>query len=159
MVWLGVVGLALASSSNVEAEAHVAASPDVVTAYLSDLPRVAALFPETCAQRWSFEAAEDGAVSSGEVVYRAGWLRRKLTVTYGEIVPGSYVDLDHLGDKGFVTRFQLDASDEGGSLVTMTTFLSPPRWPLVKLYGNQVQPIWRDCHLRTLDALASSLVP
>ena len=157
MVWLAVLSLAWAGPENVEAQTSIDASPEVITDYLSDLARVAALFPESCAQRWSFEPPTDGAVVGGEVVYRAGWLRRKLPVRYGEVVPGSYVDLDHPGEKGFVTRFQVEGTDEGATAVTMTTFLSPPRWPLVKLYGNQVQPIWRDCHLRTLDALSSAL--
>ena len=159
MLWLGVLGFAWAGQDNVEAEAQVDATPEAVTEYLSDLARVAALFPDTCALRWSFDPPSAGVVSTGEVVYRAGWLRRKLSVAYGDEVPGSYIDLDHAGDKGFVTRFKVEATDERTSTVTMTTFLSPPRWPLVKLYGNQVQPIWRDCHLRTLDALASSLAP
>ena len=159
MVWLGVLSLAWAGPDNVEAQVTIDASSEVITEYLSDMARVASLFPDACAVRWSFDPPKAGVVSGGEVVYRAGWLRRKLTVAYGENVPGSHVDLDHLGDKGFVTRFRVEAAEQGPRVVTMTTFLSPPRWPLVKLYGNQVQPIWRDCHRRTLDALASSLAP
>ena len=159
MVWLLGMAIALAGTTNVEAEGHVDAAPEVVTEYLADLARVASLFPDTCATRWTFDAPRDGEVVGGQVVYRAGWMRRKLNVTYGEHMPGSHIDLDHLGDKGFVTRFRVEAVDEGGSHVTMTTFLSPPRWPLVKLYGQQVQPIWRDCHRRTLATLATSLAP
>ena len=153
MVWLAVLSLAWAGPENVEAQTSIDASPEVITDYLSDLARVAALFPESCAQRWSFEPPTDGAVVGGEVVYRAGWLRRKLPVRYGEVVPGSYVDPDHPGEKGFVTRFQVEGTDEGATAVTMTTFVAAAV-PLVKLYEIKCSPS-RDCHLRTLDALSS----
>lgn len=163
MGWLGcwiTLGLAGTGGSDVVAEKAIEAAPTEVSDYLSRLDQVAAVFPEDCAEDWIVGPALRAPDATGEVVVRAALLKRRLTFTYGEMIPGRIVDLDYQGDKGFVTRFELsapegvDPADAARTHVVMTTFLSPPEWPLKKYFERKVHPAWVDCQRRTLEGLA-----
>lgn len=163
--WWVAFAFAGAPGSDVVAERVVAAAPTEVSDYLSKLNQVAAVFPEDCAQDWIVGPALRAPDATGEVVVRAALLKRRLTFTYGEMIPGRIVDLDYLGDKGFVTRFELsdpaggEPSDATQTRVVMTTFLSPPEWPLKKYFERKIHPAWVDCQRRTLEALALEFGP
>ena len=150
--------------SDVVAEVQIDAPATEVSDYLSRLDQVSEIFPEDCAQDWIVGPELQAPHAMGEVVVRAALLKRRLAVTYGEVIPSRIVDLDHTGDKGFVTRFELVSdvdfprnSDEKGTTVIMTTFLSPPNWPLKKYFERKIHPAWVDCHRRTLENLAQRL--
>ena len=66
-----------------------------------------------------------------------------------------FVELDHQGPKGFVTRFKLSPQGDGTG-VEMTTYINQPPWPFRGVYFKKILPAWQQCHadtIKTLDAL------
>ncbi len=161
--WI-TLSLAARGGSDVVADVLIDAQATEVSDYLSRLDQVSEIFPEDCAQDWIVGPELQAPHAMGEVVVRAALLKRRLAVTYGEVIPGRIVDLDHTGDKGFVTRFEIISDVDlpkniGGTGITvvMTTFLSPPNWPLKRYFERKIHPAWLDCHRRTLENLAQRL--
>jgi uncharacterized protein YndB with AHSA1/START domain len=156
VVALVVMGVALAGSrwegkpSDIVAERTIAASPAAVYAAL-DPSKLQALFPEDCAH-WTGPFAGSGLGASTEVTYIAAGMHRRLQSTVKTLTPGALVELDHPGNKGFVTRFHLEPAGEV-TKVTMTTYLAPPPGMIAGYFYNKVQPAWQGCHARTLEAL------
>lgn len=133
-------------------EATLPGSPEALYGALSDLRTLAALYPTDCTPEWETTGATSGPEARTRVTWRLGLWQRKLTAVYGKMVPGRLVQLDHQGNKGFVTQWVLDAVD-GGTHVTMGTYIAPPPWPFKRTYVFHVQPAWADCQARVLQAL------
>ena len=158
-VWAWV-GLAVANDKwaghdpDVVAEATIAASPAAVYDKLVDLMSLKAAMDSTCASRWVMGNNTRGIGASAELTYVAAAMRRRLVATVSKGEPGRYVDLDHAGNRGFVTRFELSAEGEG-THVKMTTFLDMPPGVLQGYYFTQVQPAWVTCQATTLTNIAS----
>lgn len=138
-----------APDSDVVATRTIEAPRQAVYAVLTDTARIAELAPERCMRKW--EVAPDG--DTFEVLYLMEAFRRKLQVVVEEKEPPRRLEWDHLGRKGFVTRFMLEETEAGGTQVTMTTFVAPPGWPLKKYYFNTIQPAWTTCQDQLLEAV------
>lgn len=139
-------------SSDVVAQREIAASPQAIYEVLLDTPRMARLAPERCMRKW--EVAPDG--QSFRVVYLVEAFRRKLDAQVTAPEAARRLEWDHLGNKGFVTRFSL-AEAEAGTRLTLTTYVAPPGWPLRRYYAKTVQPAWVDCYETFLEAIASEV--
>jgi hypothetical protein len=118
---------------------------------VSDLRSLEGLFPADCATGWEHGARSRGVGARARVTYTIGPLKRTLPVVVIKDQP-IVVELDHEGNKGFVTQWQLAGAD-GTTQVTLGTYLMPPPWPFKGVYYNKVMPAWEDCYQRTLDAL------
>lgn len=160
MIALGLVGMALATDRwaghepDVIAERTLPAAPEVVYEKLVDLMALKAAMDSSCATRWVMGNTTRGVGASAELTYVAAGMRRRLVATVSKGDPGRYVDLDHAGNRGFVTRFELTPDGEG-TKVKMTTFLDMPPGILQGYYFTQVQPAWTKCQATTLDNFAA----
>ena len=119
---------------------------------IANLQQVEALFPGGCTQDWVHGARSTERGASARVTYRAAAWRRRLTIVLADARPPRLLDYEHQGDRGFVTRFLLEAVD-GGTRVTMTSYVAGPPWPFRRYYVDHVQPAWRDCHAGFLSNL------
>jgi hypothetical protein len=142
-------------NADIVAERTILAEPEAVFAKVAEPNAVQTLFPADCAD-WSgpFDKNEVGGKTI--VTYTAGAMMRRLDITLKRAESPRVVDYDHAGNKGFVTRFQL-APVEGGTKVTLTTFLNPPPKLVQGYFYKKVQPAWQGCHERTLANLDSAL--
>jgi hypothetical protein len=161
-VWAVVLGVALAGnpwkdlSADVVAAGEVPLTPEQVTARLSDLDGVAADLPDTCWRRWAVGLPPAGVGARARVTTTASWMRRRLTLQVAEVDAGRRVDWDHLGDRGWVTRWTVEATSAATSRVTYHTYLNPPPWPFRRLFHELVRPVWEAC---AADAIASLTAP
>lgn len=152
---LALVASALAGKwddkvADVVATRTIPVAAEAVYAVLSDPGKLMALYPSDCAV-WKVPLAGDVPGAKGIVTYQAAGMRRKLDVVWKTATPGKRVELDHIGPKGFVTRFELVPVD-GGTAVTMTNYLSIPAF-VAGYYYKKVQPAWAGCHARELETL------
>lgn len=139
--------------SDVVASVQVQAPPAAVHDVIVDTNRVARLAPD-CWRHW--DVALEG--ETFEVVYRVKLFRRKLEGRRENVSRPRRVEWDHVGDKGFVTRFLAEPADGGGTALTMTTFVAPPGWPLRRYWKNRIHPTWVACQQELLGAVAEAAV-
>jgi hypothetical protein len=118
---------------------------------VSDLRSLEGLLPADCATDWQHGARSRGVGARARLKYTIGPMRRTLSAVISKDQP-AVVEIDHEGNKGFVTQWQL-AELDGGTRVTLGTYLMPPPWPFKGVYFKKVMPAWEDCYERTLDAL------
>jgi len=114
------------------------------------------ILPEDCASDFDYEGVKDPKATV-RLTYHAGAMHRRIDALHSRSDPPRLVEIEHLGSKGFFTRFTLTAQDDG-TMAVMTTYLNPPPWPFRKYYYTQVRPIWVQCQidaLKALDAQAS----
>lgn len=152
--------LALAStwdnvSTDIHARGRVTASPEAVTTLVSDLARMKALVPTDCVGRWEAGMRTAGEGATSEVRYDIGLMHRTLPLVVSKVVPGRYVDWDHPGKKGFVTRWTL-TPDGDGTFLDMTSYFAGPGWPLRRYYHGVMKPEWEGCQARMVAAIAVS---
>ncbi len=143
-------------STDIHAKARVTAAPESVTALVSDLARMKALVPPDCVGRWDLGMRTAGEGATSEVRYDIGLMHRTLPLVVSKVVPGKYVDWDHPGKKGFVTRWAL-APDGDGTMLDMTSYFAGPGWPLRRYYHGVMKTEWEGCQARTLEAIAATL--
>lgn len=143
-------------SSDIVAIRSIAASPEAVVAVLSDLHRVETLWPADCTRDWLHGAVSAGPGASAELTYTMGPMRRRLAATLSRVEAGRFVELDHAGKRGFITRWVLTPGELGTS-VEAHTWIQPPPWPFGKLYTNRVQPVWQGCQEGFLEALSQAV--
>lgn len=141
--------------SDIVATAVLSAEPGRLTAIASDLRQLEALWPEGCTRRWVHGARASGVGASAELVYTMGPMRRRLAVTVSRVEAGELVELDHAGNKGFITRLSLSAG-EVGTAAELHTWIQPPPKPFRKMYFNRVQPAWQACQAGLLDNLGEA---
>jgi len=160
--WAWAVATALAGnpyegrSADVTATLRIDTEPERVTRALADLPRVAGLFDETCLVRWRVGVPETGVGARARVTYTPHLMNRRLTLEVAEVEPGREVVWTHEHKHGFDTVWSVQGVP-GGSVVTVTTPLHPPAWPLRRLYFEDIHPAWTGCYERALRALGAPL--
>ncbi len=150
--------------TDVVAERVVAVPANEVTTVLADLSRMARLIPADCIGTWEVGQRTSGEGATAMVRYDIGLMHRSLALTVSRVMPGRYVDWDHPGRRGFVTRYALDTlaaateTEPVRTRVTTTSYFSGPPWPLKRYYHTVMMPEWQSCQARTLEALEASLV-
>lgn len=159
--WTLAMGLALAGpwdnkNADVSAWRELPAAPHDVYLALTDLPTLARLMPQSCAQDWEFGEVSAGLGATASVTYRWDVVRRRLNATLTKTQRDAWLDLDHAGSKGFVTRFTLEPKDQH-TRVTVTSYVNPPPWPLKGRFFQTIQPIWTNCYVDPLANLELSL--
>lgn len=140
--------------SDIVARTVVPASPAEVAKTLSDLRAHEGLWPEGCTRKWVHGTVNVGPGAAAELVYTMGPMRRRLAMTLSRAEGERLVELDHAGNKGFVSRFTLTPGELGTEVVFHTWVNAPPK-PFRKLYTRRVQPVWQSCQQGFLDALAA----
>lgn len=161
MLWTLLIPMALAGrwddhDPDVMAWRVVPAEPEVVWDTLADTHSLEQLFPHACAQDWVHGDQTQGVGAQVTLTYRWDVVRRRLEASIAEGREGAWFDLEHEGDKGFVTRFSTDAVD-GGTRVTIHTWVSPPPWPFQGRYFRTIQPVWTQCYVAALSSLEDRL--
>lgn len=141
---------------DIHAERLVQAEPQAVFQHLLDLANLRAMFPTDCVGLWEPGERTFGEGANAMVRYDMAAMHRKLPMTLVHADAPRTVDLDHLGNRGFVTRFTLTAV-EGGTKVAIDTPLNAPPWPFDAYYFKTVKPEWTQCYVRSLDNLATAV--
>lgn len=152
-VLLVLLGVAAADVGDVRASAEVALSGEAITSALSDFSRWEALFPSDCVAKVAVGEPSAGEGARARLTYTPGPMRRRLTAVVKVVEPGRRVDVDHDGNKGFVTRFMIGDSEGETRQVTAQTYINPPPWPLRAMYYNKVVPAWEACYRAALERL------
>ena len=142
--------------ADVVVERHFDVPPAVLAARVSNFESLSPLFPVECAEEWALGPSTSGSDATARVTVRAAGLRRRLTVRYSKVEGDRMVELDYVGQKGFFTQFRFEPVD-GGTDVTLITYLEQPPWPLKRYFVFNVHPAWTSCHERTLEALATAV--
>ncbi len=135
-------------SADVAVERTIDASPESLAARLDSTVEIARLMPEECVHSWE----HTDPTGPARVTYQIKAFKRRLTAKLEIKDPGRVIELDHLGKKGFVTRFLLTETPKG-TRVTLTSFLNPPTWPFRKYYYEAVRPDWVVCYEKVLTRL------
>jgi hypothetical protein len=157
-MWVLMLQVGFAASAwdghdaSVRVEKRVSASPASLYNEVNDLQSLSEIFPATCVQDWALSGQTAGLGARGRVTYRFEKLKRRLTVTISKTEASRYVELDHLGSKGFISRW-LMVEDEDGTVLSLETFMNPPPWPFKRYYFEKIQPKWQACYALTLDNL------
>ncbi|MCB9666176.1 MAG: hypothetical protein H6732_18855 [Alphaproteobacteria bacterium] len=147
-----------APSADVVARRVVSRTPEEVTAAFADLTYAAGLFDGDCLRGWSLGVPAAGLGATARVTYVPGPLRRRLLLQVADVVSGRRVDWEHAGPKGFTTRVAARAV-EGGTEVTLTTYLSEPPWFVRHAFHEAVHPAWTACYDAALARLDGPAVP
>jgi len=161
MVWL-LAAVAIAGGkwdgrdSNIVARTTVQAPPDAIYAILEDVHALEQLYPHHCASNFDY-GTRKAPEADLRVTYHLGLMDRRLDARWSRREPNRLVEIDHLGNKGFITRWTLTEAD-GGTLVEVTTFINPPPWPVKRYYYTRVRPVWTQCYLDALEALGDRVV-
>ena len=162
-MWMLLAGLAVAASNwdgktaDIEANLVVPAPAERVFNFLLDLRNLQKIFPVDCVGLWDMGERTFGEGASAIVRYDMGAMHRRLPMTLTHALAVSQVDFDHLGNRGFLTRWSL-ATEGEATRVTVRTPLNPPPKPFLRYYYTVVQPEWQTCYARTLTNLASEMV-
>jgi carbon monoxide dehydrogenase subunit G len=161
MVWL-LAAVAIAGGKwdgrdpNITAGATLEAPPDAIYAILDDAHAPEQLFPHHCASDFDY-GVRKAPEADVRLTYHLGPLDRRLDATWTRRDPNRLVEIDHQGNKGFITRWTL-AEVDGGTRVEVTTFINPPPWPVRRYYYTRVRPAWTQCYLDALEALDGMVV-
>lgn len=160
-MWIVWIGAALAGKydgldGDVVVERTLPAAPEQAFAYLLDLKHLQQIFPKDCVGSWEFSERSFGEGASVMVRYDIAAMHRTLPMTLVRAEHLRYIDFDHVGPKGFVTRWHVTPA-EGGTKIRIETPLHPPPAPFKGYYFNVVRPEWTACYERTLDNLATEL--
>lgn len=142
--------------ADVTATGFVPAAPEAVFAYALDISHWVVLFPSTCMGRLEPGDRTYGEGANAIVRYDMAMMHRKLAVTLTHASAPDRIDFDHLGNKGFITRWSFVA-ENGGTRVTLDTPLNPPPKPLRGYYYTAVQPEWKSCYDAVIANLARVL--
>lgn len=142
--------------ADVEATLSIPAPPEKIFTYLLDLRNLQVIFPADCVGKWELGERTFGEGASAYLRYDMGMMHRRLAMTLTHATGPTSIDFDHLGNKGFITRWSLTASATGTD-VRVRTPLNPPPKPLKGYYFTTVQPEWQLCYQRTLTNLATEM--
>jgi uncharacterized protein YndB with AHSA1/START domain len=141
------------AETDISAERVIPAAPEAVFSHLLDLDHLRALFPTDCVGLWEPGGRTYGEGANAVVRYDMGAMHRKLAMTLVRAEAPHLIDLDHLGSRGFVTRWSL-SEEAGGTKVRLLTPLNAPPAPFRGYFQNVVRPEWVECYERTLTNLA-----
>lgn len=142
--------------ADIRAEGLVPAPPEAVFAYALDMSHWPVLFPETCVGRLELGERTYGEGATAIVRYDMGMMHRKLPVTLTHATAPDRIDFEHVGKKGFFTRWSF-VGESGGTRVTLLTPLNAPPKPLQGYYYTVVQAEWTECYETVIANLARVL--
>ncbi len=140
--------------ADIEATATISASPDALRAVLLDRKVLERVYPARCLAKVDYEGVKD-ASAAVRVTYVAALMRRRLDAMAPVARNERVFEVDHLGNKGFITRWTLTPG-EAGTEVAMATFLNPPPKPFRGYFFTRVRPNWVQCHVEALQGLESA---
>ncbi|MES2640281.1 MAG: SRPBCC family protein [Myxococcota bacterium] len=146
------------AETDIHAERLIPAAPEAVFSHLLDLGHLRAIFPTGCVGRWEPGERTFGEGANAIVRYDIAAMHRKLAMTLVRAEAPRIIDLDHLGPRGFVTRWTL-TEGAGGTNVRLETPLNAPPAPFRGYFQNVVRPEWIACYTRTLENLAGVFEP
>jgi hypothetical protein len=142
-----------AAPTDIQTERVIAAPREAIFSHLLDLGHLRALYPEDCVGLWEPGERTFGEGASAIVRYDIAAMHRKLPMTLVRADAPRVIDFDHLGPKGFVTRWSLEEVD-GGTKVSVLTPINAPPWPFTAYYHKVIRPEWIQCYATTLENLA-----
>jgi hypothetical protein len=142
--------------TDIEAQRVVHAAPEATFSYLLDLGHLRTIFPTDCVGKWEPGQRSFGEGATAMVRYDMAAMHRKLPMTLVRADAPHIIDLDHLGPRGFITRWTL-SEVEGGTNVKITTPLNAPPDIIRGYFQNVVRPAWLDCYERTLTNLSAAV--
>ena len=145
-------------TSDIEASRVLPLSQDAVFEYLLDLRNHQSLWSADCVIKWVHGSVNVGQGANAEVVYVPGLMRRKLAMTLARAKGNRLIDIEHAGNKGFTTRWSLEAEGDGVR-VDVHTYINPPPKPFDRVYFTNVRPKWHACHEAALATLEQRLAP
>jgi hypothetical protein len=143
-------------TADVEAALVIPAPMERIFNHLLDLGNLRSLFPPDCVGSWEMGDRTFGEGASAIVRYDMAGMHRRLAMTLTHAVSATQVDFDHLGKRGFITRWTLAPEGEA-TRVKVRTPLNPPPRPLRGYFYTSVQPEWQTCYARTLANLATEM--
>ncbi len=161
-MWMLAASIALAGkwdtvNPDIRVERDLPGSPEALQGFIMDLNKLKGITPVTCVGKWEMAPRSEGEGASATVRYDLAALHRTLLMTVTNVEPGRRVDLDHAGNRGFITRWSFAPSPTGaGTHITWLTPINPPPWPFKAYYFETVKPEWERCASATLDALAAA---
>ncbi|MDP2304846.1 MAG: SRPBCC family protein [Pseudomonadota bacterium] len=151
------------AETDIHAERVIAAPPEAVFSYLLDLGHLRAIFPTDCVGKWEPGERTFGEGANAIVRYDMAAMHRTLPMTLVRAEAPRIIDLDHLGPRGFITRWTLTPEPPGeegsATKVRLETPLNAPPAPFRGYFQNVVRPEWMGCYTRTLDNLAGAFKP
>ena len=150
-----VAGQWAGKNADVVAVRVLPVSTPVLYERLLDLETFRAMLPADCATDWELGEPAKGVGATGSVRYDIEGMHRHLDFVLNKAEAPRQIDLDHLGNKGFVTRLSLRPVDTGTEL-EIHTYLEAPRWPFTAYFYKKVQPAWLDCYERALQNLGAA---
>lgn len=136
-------------TSDIHVGRTIAASPEEIAKRVDSTADFAHLLAG-CTRDWVHGADDAGPA---RVTYRILSFRRRLTARVYIRQPNRVIELDHEGNKGFVTRVTLTSDAPGTADVELSTWLNPPGWPFRKYYRDAVRPGWIACYEEALTRL------
>lgn len=148
LFWMGLL-FAAEDEENIRAELQAPVDPGAVVAVLTDTAKIRAALPNSCMRK-----ARDAGDGRFELVYSVDLFRRKLTADVRRR-SDTRVEWDHLGKKGFITRFEVEQAEL--TTIRMTTYVSPPGKPFRKYYAKRIAPAWEQCQKRFLENMVEGM--
>jgi len=146
-------------NSDVTATRLIPLPAEALYNHLLDLRNHERIWPDDCAKKWVHGDVSVGPGASAQLVYVPSLMRRKLTTTLARADDGRLIDIDHAGNKGFVTRWRLTPEGEGATRIDVHTYIQAPPKPFERLYFDKVRPAWQLCHQQALATLERRLQP
>lgn len=136
--------------------AVVPASPAAMIDVLTDLPTFGTLLPPDCVGLYTVGMTPKGLGAQATLRYDMAAMHRKLEMRISRIERESLwlVDMDHAGNRGFISRWLMTPTD-AGTTVHLKTALNAPPWPFAAYFFDTVQPEWQDCQARIVTAVGA----
>lgn len=129
----------------------IEASAEELSLAVAQFGHLAGLFPEKCVEDWAIASP-----SVARMTYRMGPMKRRLTGRIARFERGRMLEIDHEGNKGFITRFLFEPRGEA-TRVQLVTYIHPPPRPFRGVYFKRVKPAWVQCYAEALDELADRI--
>lgn len=158
-MWTLLLQAALAAPVIEEPNADVVAAQvvpvtvDVLYPKLLDLRTYEAALD--CTKKWEHGDRSKGIGASARTTYKVKMMRRRLVMVVSKAEENEHVDLDHAGNKGFVTRWKLEPQGDSTRVEVHTYIQAPPK-PFKSYYFNKVQPAWAACQDRAITAVVQA---
>jgi hypothetical protein len=166
-MWLLLTALAIAApgkkpgkwdgvETDILSRAVLPAPAESLFSHVLELRNVQALWPQDCIGSWELGDRTYGEGASAAIRYDIGLMHRSLTMTLARAEATRYVEFDHAGNKGFITRI-LFAPTEGGTEVRLESYFAGPPKVFQGYYHSVMKPEWEGCHARVLDNLGKAV--
>jgi NADPH-dependent ferric siderophore reductase len=123
---------------------------------LTDLARFSTALPSDCVGRFTVGVPASGKGAQARLRYDMAAMHRTLNMTVSRVdvqAGRAVVDHDHAGNRGFVSRWFMEAKEDG-THVKVTTPINAPPWPFTKYYFEAVKPEWDACQGRFVENVA-----